>query len=196
MSKSNHLSDEEITAGIKEGDLSVLKIVYKLYFPMILHFIAKNNGSEQEAKDIYQEAIINLYEKVKDSDFLLNCKVKTYIYSVCRRKWLKKLLEKSKNTGRVEDFEEFLEIEKEDSQAKDNEIRFNIMYKSLSRLGEPCRTILEDFYIRNLNMEMITEKFGYTNPDNAKNQKYKCLMRLKKMFFSAYNNQDNLDDHE
>ena len=53
-------------------------------------------------------------------------------------------------------------------------------------LGEPCRTLLEDFYIKASSMQDITEKFGYTNADNAKNQKYKCLMRLKKMFFAAY----------
>jgi len=28
----------------------------------------------------------------------------------------------------------------------------------------------------------IAADFGYTNSDNAKNQKYKCLMRLKKIF--------------
>jgi hypothetical protein len=32
-------------------------------------------------------------------------------------------------------------------------------------------------------MDEIAEKFGYTNSDNAKNQKYKCLQRLKKYFF-------------
>jgi hypothetical protein len=35
-------------------------------------------------------------------------------------------------------------------------------------------------------MPEITEKFGYTNVDSAKNQKYKCLMRLKKLFFLDY----------
>ena len=32
--------------------------------------------------------------------------------------------------------------------------------------------------------------FGYTNADNAKTQKYKCLMRLKKLFFAQYKNGD------
>ena len=59
------------------------------------------------------------------------------------------------------------------------------MEVSMNGLGEPCRTILEDYYVNKLSMMEICEKFGYTNADNAKNQKYKCLMRLKKMFFSA-----------
>jgi len=35
-------------------------------------------------------------------------------------------------------------------------------------------------------MQEICERFGYTNADNAKNQKYKCLMRLRKLFFAQY----------
>ncbi|RZK15573.1 MAG: sigma-70 family RNA polymerase sigma factor, partial [Flavobacterium sp.] len=53
----------------------------------------------------------------------------------------------------------------------------------LDHLGEPCKTIIQDFYIHNLSMQDICEKFGYTNTDNAKTQKYKCLQRLKKIFF-------------
>jgi hypothetical protein len=60
------------------------------------------------------------------------------------------------------------------------------MEVALDSLGEPCRSILEDFYIAELNMEDIRVKFGYTNADNAKNQKYKCLQRLKKVFFTNY----------
>ena len=58
------------------------------------------------------------------------------------------------------------------------------MNESLVDLGEPCKTLIEDFYINRLSMEEISEKFGYTNADNAKNQKYKCLQRLKRLFFN------------
>ena len=57
------------------------------------------------------------------------------------------------------------------------------MSEALNALGEPCRSIIEDFYIRDFSMESISDKFGYTNSENAKNQKYKCLQRLKKLFF-------------
>ena len=59
------------------------------------------------------------------------------------------------------------------------------MKKALENLGEPCKTIIQDFYIHNLSMQDICEKFGYTNTDNAKTQKYKCLQRLKKLFFQS-----------
>lgn len=178
--------DEELLASLKRGDDRALGMLYKLHFPMILHFILSNSGTEQEAKDIYQEAIIILYENVQRDDFELTCKIKTYIYSVCRRQWLKKLAEKSRYVGKVEDFESFVPFVKEDAEIEEKDIQFKVMRQAMEKLGEPCRTILEDFFIHNFTMQQITDKMGYTNADNAKNQKYKCLMRLKKIFFSGY----------
>jgi len=72
------------------------------------------------------------------------------------------------------------EHEKRDEQ-------FRIMQRSMGSLGEPCKTLLADYYLHKRSMQDIAEKFGYTNAENAKNQKYKCLMRLKKLFFDQYN---------
>ena len=63
------------------------------------------------------------------------------------------------------------------------------MDKALNNLGEPCKTLLEAYYMQKKSMVEIAGSFGYTNADNAKNQKYKCLMRLKKLFFSKYKNE-------
>ena len=65
---------------------------------------------------------------------------------------------------------------------------FEIMEKALISLGEPCKSLLEAYYLQKQNMQVIAANFGYTNADNAKNQKYKCLMRLKKIFFTDYKN--------
>jgi DNA-directed RNA polymerase specialized sigma24 family protein len=61
------------------------------------------------------------------------------------------------------------------------------MDRALNSLGEPCKSLLEGYYLKKMNMAELAEGFGYTNADNAKTQKYKCLMRLKKLFFSQYN---------
>jgi RNA polymerase sigma factor (sigma-70 family) len=181
--------DDEILSALKRGDDKALNSLYRTYYPMVLHFIASNNGTEQEAKDIYQESVIVLYENLQLPNFELTCKIKTYIYSVCRRLWLKKLAEKSRYVGKIDDFESFIPFVKEDADIEEKDIQFKVMKQALEKLGEPCRTILEDFFIHNFTMQQITEKMGYTNTDNAKNQKYKCLMRLKKIFFSSYHSE-------
>jgi RNA polymerase sigma factor (sigma-70 family) len=92
---------------------------------------------------------------------------------------LKNLYKKNKFLGKIEDFEDFILIDEEEQV--DTEIQFSQMEEALKKLGEPCRTILEDYYIQKLSMNQIAEKMGYTNADNAKTQKYKCLNRLKKI---------------
>jgi hypothetical protein len=61
------------------------------------------------------------------------------------------------------------------------------MERALNSLGEPCKSLIEAYYIHKKGMTDIAVQFGYTNADNAKNQKYKCLVRLKKLFFAQYN---------
>ena len=179
-------TDSEVILGILNNSETALKRLYVAYFPMVLQLVINNNGNEDDAKDIYQEAIIVLYNKVKAGDFELSSKLKTYIYSICRRLWLKRLTQLNRYGGDVRDFEEFLpgaDIEEVDDEHNDKDIQFKKMESALQQLGEPCKTIMEDFYIKNRSMQDICERFGYTNADNAKTQKYKCLQRLKKLFF-------------
>ena len=79
-----------------------------------------------------------------------------------------------------------VEDEIEENERINNE--FQAMEKAISSLGEPCKSLLEAYYLEKKNMQEISQSFGYTNADNAKNQKYKCLMRLKKIFFAQYKN--------
>ncbi len=183
MNQLKIVSEEEFIEGLKKDNRQIMNRLYKIHYPMILHFICSNSGTEDEAKDVYQEAFIVLYENLQKTDFQLNCKIKTYIYSICRRLWLKNLYLKNKFLGKLDDFEEFINYE-EEQPSDESEIMFNQMEDGLVKLGEPCRTVLEDYYINKLNMNQIAEKMGYTNADNAKTQKYKCLNRLKKLMNS------------
>ena len=76
-----------------------------------------------------------------------------------------------------------VDVSEEITEHLNKESDLDKMNQSLVELGEPCATLIKDFYIQKLSMDDIAEKFGYTNADNAKNQKYKCLQRLKKCFF-------------
>jgi RNA polymerase sigma factor (sigma-70 family) len=185
---SNKLSnsvptDREVVLGILNNSEDALNKLYAGYFPMVLQFILNNNGDEDDAKDVYQEGIIVLYNKIKGGDFELSSKLKTYLYSVCRRIWLKKLTQMSKKTSNISDFEDVISVESDVEHQEERDRQFEKMQSALVHLGEPCKTIIQDFYIHNLSMQDICEKFGYTNTDNAKTQKYKCLQRLKKLFF-------------
>ena len=186
-------TDDEFVAAIRRGDDRALAQLYRLHLPMISHYVLQNSGTEDEAKDVYQEGIMVFYEKVRDGSLELSCQIKTYLYAVCRRLWLKRLTEKTRFGGRLDDHEPYLETGAETDllEAEERDRRFATMGEALERLGEPCRSLLEGFYLLDKSMQQLTADFGYTNADNAKNQKYKCLVRLKKLFFTHYQEEES-----
>lgn len=188
MSKSKtQISDNQFIEGLRDGNNEVLSVLYKKYYNLVLKLIVNNSGSQEAAQDIYQETIIVLYENAQKSDFELKCQLQTYIYSVAKRLWLKQLKKNGKTYLFKEEEENDLvaDVTEDINQHQERELEIQQMNKSLVELGEPCATLINDFYVHKKNMEEIAEKFGYTNANNAKTQKYKCLQRLKKYFFES-----------
>ena len=176
--------DELIIAEIRKKNEVALQELYKMYYPMVVHLVCTNSGTEQEAKDVYQDAMIAFYDRVQQPDFVLTCKIKTYLYAVSRRLWLKRLTHKKRYHGNVEEAESFLRVDEEMKSVEELEDDYLKMNEAMDSLGEPCLGIIRDFYVHGSSMDDISAKYGYTNADNAKNQKYKCLQRLKKLFFT------------
>ena len=53
--------------------------------------------------------------------------------------------------------------------------------QKLLALGEPCFSILMMHSYQKLSMATISEKMGYANEHTTRQQKYKCLKRIRKM---------------
>lgn len=172
--------------GLAKNDRKAVEAIYKEHYNMVQAMVVKNNGTIDDAKDIFQEAMIVLYEKVKSDSFELSCQIKTYLYSVSRRLWLKKLMSQSRLIVAEEADHELVSVDDQVEEHEKLQVEFVMMEKAINSLGEPCKSLLEAFYLKKKSMQEIASGFGYTNPENAKNQKYKCLIRLKKLFFSQY----------
>jgi RNA polymerase sigma factor (sigma-70 family) len=182
------INEQALLIGLQQDNRPAIETIYKQNYSMVQTLILNNNGSPEDAKDIFQEALIVLYEKVKSGSFELNCQIKTYLYSVCRRLWLKRLNQLQRFSPEVESVEEIVAVEEEMEVHEQRNADFLLMEKAMQGLGEPCKSLLESYYLQRKTMLEIAGNFGYTNADNAKNQKYKCLMRLKKLFFDQYKN--------
>ena len=183
----SELNEQALLQGLANNDSRAIETIYKQNFNMVQSFVLNNSGSYDEARDIFQEAMIALYEKTKSESFVLTCKINTYVYSICRRLWLKRLQQLGKFSGSVDSFEETVSVEDDLEVHQKRNAEYNIMERALGSMGEPCKSLLEGYYVKKMDMQALAKEFGYTNADNAKNQKYKCLMRLKKLFFAQYN---------
>ena len=181
-------NEKDLLHGLAKNDRKAVETIYSDNYNTIQSLIINNNGTSDDARDIFQEAMIVLYEKVRSENFELNCQIKTYLYSVSRRLWLKKLQHAGRYVTEVGNLEATVPVEEEVEDHEKKDVEFDMMDMAISKLGEPCKSLIEAFYLQKKNMQEIAADFGYTNADNAKNQKYKCLMRLKKIFFTHYKN--------
>lgn len=169
-------NDEALVLGIRNQENAALNFLYKNYFRMIKEFVLKNSGSYDDAKDVFQECVISLVEKLIEKPLVLTSSFKTYFYSMCRYNWLKKI----KGQNRFIKIQELsYEIADEIKENFDNEIKFEKL-NLLASLGEKCQEILRLYYYNQISMADIALKMNYTNADNVKNQKFKCVEQLKK----------------
>ena len=180
--------ERALLEGLATSDKKAVETIYQENYNMVQSLIINNNGSADDAKDIFQEAMIVLYEKVRSGTFELNCQIKTFVYSVSRRLWLKRLQQQNRYSAPGDSMENVVAVEVDLEEHEQRNAEYEMMEKAISNLGEPCKSLLEAYYLQKQNMQVIAANFGYTNADNAKNQKYKCLMRLKKIFFAHYKN--------
>ncbi len=172
--------------GLALNDKESIQAIYSENYGLIQALVVRNSGSEDDARDVFQEALLVLYEKARSGDFELNCQIRTYLYSVARRNWLKKLQYLKRFESPSVPLEETVPVEDDLEAHEKLNAQYGVMKTAMGRLGEPCKSLLEAFYVHRKNMSEISAYFGYTNADNAKTQKYKCLMRLKKLFFAEY----------
>jgi RNA polymerase sigma factor (sigma-70 family) len=190
--KRDHLkaesSERSLLQGLARNDKKAIETIYKENYNLVQALVINNSGTAEDAKDIFQEAMIVLYEKVQSGTFELNCQIKTFVYSVSRRLWLKRLMQQNRfqlSGGH----EESVSVDEDMEEHEKRNTEFVMMEKAMNGLGEPCKSLMEAFYLQKKSMQEIAVSFGYTNSENAKNQKYKCLVRLKKLFFSQYKNE-------
>lgn len=171
-----------IIESLRANDSKTLTTIYKKTFPMVEKYILQNTGNSDDAKDIFQDAFYLLIRKANDENFELTAQPSTFLFGISKNLWLKELTKK-----RIDLADLALENEQLITTENDAELdvqhldRVRQMKNCISALGEPCKTILEQFYFLKASMKSIAELLHYGNPEHAKNQKYKCFVRLKKM---------------
>ena len=175
------MTDEQIIQELKAGKYtSAIKALYK-HYPTVRALILKNSGSKQDAEDVYQEALIILFRKVKQADFQLTSSLSTFLIGICRFQWMGELRKRNKSAG---DFEsELSSVESEEfSLLIEEESKFKTAEKALLEIGDKCRDLLRLFYFEKLDFKTIASKIGLPNEKVAKAQKYRCLEKARENY--------------
>lgn len=171
-------SVEEILEGIRKHDGEVLEFIYKSFYQQIKFFVKSNSGNEDDAQDIYQEALIVIYRKLKKNELVItDCSFNTYLYSICRLLWLKQLDKRRiKNDLYYEDYQ-IIDDEDDIIQVYEQSEKFKLYQKHFKKLKKDCRKVLE-LSLEKVPLKEIATIMGYKSEKYAKKRKYQCKEKL------------------
>jgi RNA polymerase sigma factor (sigma-70 family) len=184
-------TEQPLLRALADGDRVATEQIYRQNYHIINGWLNKHGGSDSDAADLFQESMVILFGKAQDEEFRLTCSIGTYLFAISKHLWYKKIQKRSRepvtlydNLGNDEEdtghaYEDDINIHNE------REAHYEQLDAALDQIGEPCRSLLKAYYHKDKSMQEIAADFGYTNPDNAKTQKYKCLARLRKIFYAG-----------
>ena len=174
MKKSDLISTlNSRIAFLSENDYN---LIYISCYPIIRNMVLKNKGTTDDAKDIFQESLIVLYENVKNKpSFQLDSSVSTYLYSIARNKWLKQLDYAHKfspinlnHSEKTEDVDE-LTYEKQ-----------LLLSRYICKLSEQNQKLITSF-LEGIPGQKACELLGYSSYTYYRVAKNRCLNQLKNM---------------
>lgn len=174
------MSDSQIIQAIKAGDQEGIKQLYHQYFKMIADLIQKNNGSREDAEDIFQETLITLITKIRATDFQLTARLSSFLYAVSKNMWLYKLRgEKRFHFVDTEIAQERID----DALATDLETyeeKHILIAQLFDHISQECQKILKTFYFEKKALKDIGTEMNYTE-GSIRVKKSRCMESLRKL---------------
>ena len=181
----------EIIAEIKNGNLKHLDHIYLEVKAPFLSFVKKNfqGVSSQEAEDVYQDSIIDLYKNIQRGSLTeIEISFSAYVTHIGKMKLIKLVEEKQKR--KLTNIEDVPDFKAEDIDNVEWARVEKLVGFILGNIDEGCRAILDRYYFKNMSMDEIAKDLGYKNADVVKSKKNRCINRVYDNILKMYNEND------
>jgi len=186
MGKIRQIANQfELIAAIKANNEDALKVLYRVNYRKVEVFVLKNSGSVPQAKDVFQDAFLAMYQNIKADKFIPENEtaLQGYLYQISKNKWrdvlrssrFKKTAEFIDNVHETEDISDLKIIEETEQQE-----RLAATMEAFKKLGDECRELLTQFYFNKKSLREISENAKYAEA-SARNKKYRCIQKLKEL---------------
>jgi DNA-directed RNA polymerase specialized sigma24 family protein len=152
---------------------SAFSRLYENAFPLVARFIRSRNGSFDDAKDIFHDALVIYYEKQVDDATHILISEEAYILGIAKHLWLRKNKADRKLVG-LDTIEASIQIPEDYFTVNNNHI-----LHFLARSGKKCLELLKSFYYDRNSTREIANTFGYKTLHTATVQKFKCLEKMR-----------------
>lgn len=178
FSKDPH-SATRYLSGIRNHDESVLTEIFRAYFERIRIFILANHGNDQDAEDIFMDALEAIYRQVTKKRLDdLSCSFYTYLFEICKRLWYKNLRRRKRHSGVTPEDLAVLTDDEDPQQALEDTERHGLFWEKFCLLGKDCQQVLTLSIWDKLSAEEIAAEMGYASAGYARKKKHDCREQL------------------
>jgi RNA polymerase sigma factor (sigma-70 family) len=172
MKKSSY-TDEEIIKGIQSQNNDVLLYVYRKNLRSVRYYIEKNNGTAKDAEDLFQDALVLMYYKIREGSLELTSSFSTFLFSIVKLHWLKHLKQRERRKTDYEECDNF--INENEGLLEDiiQAERKAVFVRHFNELTTDCQKIIR-LSLKGLMISEITKLMGFNSEQHTKNRRFRC----------------------
>ena len=176
------MEQDQLILLLRNNERSAFIYLYDTFYPLLARYIQQHGGTKEDAEDFFQETIIVFMRNIKKDSFQLSSSLKTYLYAINKNLWLKNL-RTGKPVASIEEHEEVLS--EQDFQAVEEyrlkeQQQEGWLHELVNKVSQHCIILITRIFFKNNDSDVIIQELGYRNAHSFNNQKYKCLLQLRK----------------
>ncbi|MDR6781452.1 RNA polymerase sigma-70 factor (family 1) [Pedobacter africanus] len=142
MVNSAVLSDTELTALLKEGDLQAFTNIYNRYWPPLFLHVRRMLSDDDQAQDVLQDMFSWLWQHKGELHF--SSSLAAYLYTATRNRVFNRIKHEKVKTNRLEDIRLFMQ---KGNYEADEALRYKelaaIVKSEVEKMPEKMRQIFE-----------------------------------------------------
>lgn len=179
--------DQQYIEALRQNNPQGIRKIYEQYAGQAIRWISNNNGTSADAQDIFQEALIILFEKARDPEFVLTCPLGALLHLIYSRKWIDRIRATKHEAGvrKSEELRYTMETgddalvlaEEAMAQAADQDR----LAKAFDQLSDLCRQMLS-LLTGGLGARETAEQLQMNSVDTLYRRKNACVQRWRALY--------------
>lgn len=176
-------ADQHYIESLLLNDRQGIDEIYRRFSGKIKAYVINNSGSADDAADIFQETLIDLYQQARYKNLKLSCPFEPFLLLLCKRKWLNELKKRSVIPVTKGDDNLLVHVGQdvvaEAEQVEQQQKQSELYLQAMEELGERCRQIIRETLSGGPQEEIAAKlnvSYGY-----LRKKKSECMAALVKL---------------
>ncbi|MFK8104997.1 MAG: RNA polymerase sigma factor [Saprospiraceae bacterium] len=177
-------SDHKYIEALQKGDGKLIQEIYEAHATAIERWVLNNNGSSSDAKDIFQEGLVAIYQQANRPGFILTCPLGALLFRICKNKWIDQLRKKNKEEQvrlvEQERYSDETAVVSTVEQVEEENARQKKLDHSFKQLSEVCQKLLKGI-AEGVPVATLVVQMGMSNANSLYRRKSACVDRWRKL---------------